>query len=106
MTNGKIDTNKVLEAIYGAFDEVNETLPEDSKVPKSSETRLLGEEGAIDSLGLTILIVAIERKIEEGFAQVITLVNEQTMSEDNSPFVRVSKLVEYISALLEEKINA
>ncbi len=100
-----INSDKILAAIYEAFEEVNETLPEDRKLPKSSETRLLGEEGAIDSLGLTILIVAIERKVEESFGQVITLVNEQTMSEENSPFIRVSSLVEYIQGLLEEKVN-
>jgi len=94
---------KILDALYKAFDSVNESLPEDKKIEKSPETVLFGTEGAIDSLGFTMLIVAIEQKIEEAFGSVITLVDATTMSEEHSPFQSVNKLVVHINGLLEEK---
>ena len=96
---------KVVKAIYRAIDQVNETLPEEKHIVKSLQTVLLGKEGAIDSLGLTMLIVAIEQKIEEGFEVVITLVDSATMSEDHSPFNSIEKLAAHIVSLLEEKSN-
>jgi len=96
---------RVLTAIYKAFDQVNETLPKEKHIEKTPETILLGAEGAIDSLGLTILIVAIEQKIEDEFGAVITLVDASTMSEEHSPFQSVGKLAAHISLLLEEKLN-
>lgn len=96
---------KVLQAIYGAIDQVNETLPKEKHIEKTPQTMLFGAEGAIDSLGLTMLIVAIEQKIEEEFDAVITLVDSSTMSEERSPFRNVEKLTFHITTLLEEKFN-
>ena len=77
---------RVFQAIYRAFDQVNEALPKEKHIEKTPQTVLLGSEGGIDSLGLTMLIVAIEQKIEEDFDAVITLVDASTMSEEHSPF--------------------
>ena len=105
--NGSSPNNreKVLQAIYKAFDQVNETLPKEKHIEKTPQTVLLGGEGAIDSLGLTMLIVAIEQKIEEELDTVITLVDSSTMSEEHSPFLSVEKLAAHISSLVEEKQN-
>lgn len=105
--NSSLQNNreKILQAIYRAFDQVNETLPKEKHIERSPQTVLLGEEGAIDSLGLTMLIVALEQKIEEDFDAVITLVDSSTMSEERSPFQSVEKLTAYIGDLLEEKRN-
>jgi acyl carrier protein len=103
--NSFADETKIFETIYKAFDQVNETLPKDKHIEKSPETVLLGEEGAIDSLGLTMLIVAIEQKIEEEFGVVITLVDASTMSKEHSPFRNVNKLAGHITMLLKEKAD-
>ena len=99
-------SQRIIDSIYAAFDEVNETLTQDRKIPKSLETRLLGEDGAIDSLGLTILIVAIERQIEDRLRVTISLVNEQAMSEESSPFRSVKFLAEYIESLMKGSNHA
>lgn len=101
-----VERTKVLDAIYAAFDEVNESLPHEKKIQKSEETSLIGPEGQIDSLGLTMLIVAIEQKIEERFDEVVTLVDSAAVSEDNSPFQSVSMLVDHISGLIGNQVNA
>ncbi len=81
------------------------TLPKEKHIEKSPQTVLLGEAGAIDSLGLTMLIVAIEQKIEEEFDAVITLVDSSTMSDEHSPFQSIEMLVDYIASLLKEFNN-
>ena len=94
---------RVLKVLYKSFDEVNEALPEDKKIKNSPETVLLGELGVIDSLGLTILIVNIEKHIEDEFGEVITLVDAGTMSLESTPFRKVDVVADYIVSLLEEK---
>ncbi|MCA9408514.1 MAG: acyl carrier protein [Candidatus Omnitrophica bacterium] len=95
------DKQKILNTIYDAIDEVNLSLPQEKKVVKSEDTVLFGVNEQIDSLGLTMLIVAIEQKVEEAFGTVITLVDGSTMSNENSPFQSIRALVEYIDALIE-----
>ncbi len=95
--------SRIHQALFEAFDEVNQSLPPDSRLEKNPDTILLGAGGRIDSLGLTILIVAIEQKIEEAFGAVVSLVDASTMSEEHSPFLNVTKLTEYIGGLLESK---
>ena len=97
--------SRILQLIYRAMDEVNQTSPDDEKVENSEETVLLGAGGGIDSLKLTMLIVSIEQKVEEEFKAVISLVDSSTMSEETSPFRKVRFLVEYIDSLLEGKTH-
>jgi len=96
---------KIFQAVYRAIDQVNETLPKEKHIEKAPQTVLFGSEKGIDSLGLTMLIVAIEQKIEEDFDAVITLVDASTMSEEHSPFLSVEKLATHITSLVEEKLN-
>ena len=97
---------RILQAIYSAFDDLNATLPQEDKIKKSEDTVLLGPAGGVDSLRLTMLVVAIEQKIEDEFDEVIVLVDSSTMSLEHSPFRQVKLLVEHISNLLDKKINA
>lgn len=96
-----VEREKILEAIYAGIDEVNESLPAEKRVEKSEETHLMGANGAIDSLGLTMLVVAIEQKVEEQLDEMVTLVDSSIVSEDNSPFQTVSKLADHIKNLVE-----
>jgi len=100
------DSNKLTQAIFDAIDEINEQIPkEQQRLTKSVDTVLFGESGKLDSLGLVNLIVATEQKLEELFEISITLADEKAMSQKNSPFRTVGTLTEYISKLMEEKIQ-
>lgn len=95
------NTSKITEAIYRAIDEVNETLPDDKKIAKSLETNLLGEDGAIDSLGLTMFIISVEQKLDEVLGVTVSLVDGTALSEENSPFRTVQSLTDHIVRLSE-----
>jgi acyl carrier protein len=91
---------KVLQAIYGAVDELNDTLPAERKLAKTPETVLFGKGGKLDSLGLVNLIVATEQRIEEAFGVAVTLADERAMSQQHSPFRTIGSLADYAITLL------
>jgi acyl carrier protein len=94
--------DKILSVVFNAVDEVNEQLPPERQLAKTSDTSLLGREATLDSLGLVNLVVATEQNIEEEFGVTLTLADERAMSQSHSPFRTIGTLVEYIALLLEE----
>ena len=95
-----MDQEKIQTTIFEAIDEVNELLSSEQQIVKSVDTVLFGEEGALDSLGLVKVIVAIEAKVQEHFDVPITLANEKAMSMKNNPFRTVGSLIAFTSELL------
>lgn len=68
------------------------------------ETRLIGKDAALDSLGLVTLIVDLEARIEERYDVALTLADERAMSQQRSPFRSVGALADHICALLAEEL--
>jgi len=99
----KINLQKVLDVIYGAIDALNDSLPKDRRIEKSPQASLFDQSGAVDSLGLTLLIVGLEQKIEKELGVRVTLVNDAVMDMEGSPFKNVSTLASYISKLVAEQ---
>lgn len=97
--------NILEDIIYPSFDEIRETIDNPDKLKNSIETKLFGEDAALDSLGLVSLIVSIEERIEDITGTSITLADDKAMSRKSSPFKNVSSLAEYIEELLKDDIN-
>ncbi len=68
----------------------------------SEDTLLFGKEGALDSMGLVTLIVAVEQAIEDRFEQTATLADEKAMSQANSPYRSVGSLADYAVSQLSQ----
>ena len=98
-----VESGKVTHAVFDAVDEVNQQLPKGRQLEKSVDTVLYGESAELDSLGLINLIVATEQKIEEKIGVTITLADDESMSQKDSPFTSIGNLIDYISLLLERK---
>lgn len=90
----------VSRAVLEAITEFNQA--EGTNVPASADTVLMGEGGALDSLGLVRLVMAVEQKIEDTFGVPVSLTDEKAMSQRNSPFRSVGALTEYAASLLAE----
>ena len=88
----------VFESI-GAFNDSNVGRPQ---LEKSDDQVLFGLGGALDSLGLVNLIVAIEGKIEDELGRSVVLASEKAMSERQSPFRTVGTLVAFVTSLLAD----
>jgi len=93
---------KVTQLLFAAIDELNEQMPEGEKVEKSPEAALYSREGKLDSLKLVNLIVAVEQRIEDDMEIIITLADEQAVSQKRSPFITVGSFTEYIVRRLED----
>jgi acyl carrier protein len=90
----------VSRAVLEAIAEFNQA--EGANVPVAADTVLMGEGGALDSLGLVRLVMAVEQKLEDAFGVPVSLTDEKAMSQRNSPFRSVAALTEYAASLLSE----
>jgi D-alanine--poly(phosphoribitol) ligase subunit 2 len=96
-------TEKVLNSIYRAVDDVNSQIDSKMQLDKSPQTVLFGQSSRLDSFGLVTLVVAVEQNIQEDFGQAVTIADEKAFSRKSSPFRTIGTLAEYISTLLKEK---
>ncbi len=101
MTNKK----EIREIIISALIQLKEEMEDSLETEINDDTVLIGQEGMLDSLGLVNLIVSTEQKVEEELGMIITLADEQALSQKNSPFRTVRAFIEYISLLLEKNEN-
>ena len=92
----------IVQSIFKAIGEINEQLPPEQQLKKSSNTILYGKKGELDSLGLVNLLVVIEQNIEDELDVIITIADERAMSQEQSPFKTVESLVNYIDMLFKE----
>ena len=70
----QLPKEKIVQIIYDAVDEVNETLSENERLNKLPDTLLVGEKGNLDSLGLINFIVEVEGRIQKNFGLNLNLV--------------------------------
>jgi len=97
------DKENILQALYGAVDQVNAELNGDQKLDKSPETVLFGVGSSLDSLGLVNFIVAAEQIIDDKMGAAISIADERAMSQKNSPFRTIQTLADYVEILVKEK---
>ncbi len=95
-----VSRKQIEQAVFLAIDEINEELPEAGRIERTSDAKLFGREGVLDSLGLVNLIVAVEQAVEDELEITITLADEKAISQKNSPFRSVESLVDYIESLI------
>ncbi len=93
---------KIEKIIIEVLNEINEDLENENLNNPTSETKLYGGSGALDSLALVSLITDLEERISDEFEKDIILADEKAMSQRTSPFRSVETLTNYIQKLLEE----
>jgi len=93
---------KIEKIIIETLNEINEELENENLNNPTSETKLYGGSGALDSLALVSLITDLEERISDEFEKDIILADEKAMSQKTSPFRNIETLTNYIQKLLEE----
>ena len=93
---------KIEKIIVEVLVELNEELENENLNNPTSETKLYGGSGVLDSLALVSLITDLEERISDEFEKDIILADEKAMSQRTSPFRSVETLTNYIQKLLEE----
>ena len=94
---------RVSEIILSALRDVISELPEEDRYDVSEATSLYGSQSGLDSLGLVSLIIEVEQQINDEYNVLISLSDENALSQKSSPFRTVQTLNEYICNLLEGK---
>jgi D-alanine--poly(phosphoribitol) ligase subunit 2 len=97
------NNDKIIQSIMEALDELNEQLPEESRLEKSVDTPLFDTGGKLDSLGLVSLVTTIEQKIEENLGISTTLLEDIVDLESDNPFRTITTLADYVNFVLEKK---
>ena len=96
-----LERSHIVQAIFEAIDEFNETQPSENQLEKSESVIFFGRDGKVDSLGLVNLVLAVEEKIRDTFSTEISLMDEKAMSYKNSPFRSLESMTDYIHYSLE-----
>jgi acyl carrier protein len=93
---------KIEEMIIDVLQGNNDDIESEALEHPTEDTKLFGEDGALDSLALVSVITDLEDEIYDKFDKHITLADEKTMSRRSSPFSTVKSLRDYIHALISE----
>ncbi len=93
---------RIVRAVYGAVDELNKQLPKGVHVEKSLDAELYGKTGKLESIDVVGFIMEVEDQIKEEFGVSITIADDRAMSQQNSPFLTLGTLTEYLAQLLNE----
>jgi hypothetical protein len=84
-----------LSAVYSAIDEINLSLDDDKKLPRSPDTVIFGPSGMVDSVTLVNLVMAAETHLFELTGKEVLLASEDAMSRRKSPYRSASALADY-----------
>ena len=94
-----ISKEEIIKVIYMALDEVNQQLPKEKRLAKSTETEIFGSGQGLDSLGFVNFIVAIEQGLEKNFGVNVVMAEDEEMLD----FSTVEGLADRLYDLLENK---
>jgi hypothetical protein len=94
-----VPTREELSSIVNGA--VASVVPSDQR-PQTEHEPLFGAQGALDSVGLVAVIVAVEQLVEDRFGLSVVLADERAMSQRNSPFRSIASVIEHLLARVEE----
>ena len=96
-------SSRILEIIETCVRDIREEQELDGAEEINAETRLFGDNGMFDSVGLVSLVVAVEEAIEDEYDASVSLADQKAMSQKNSPYRTVGALAEYAGRLIQEE---
>jgi len=88
--------------VLAELSEIGETLPAPTSIEQGEETRLFGKDGALDSIHLVSLLIAVEQSIEDTFDVQISISSDRAMSQTRSPFRTIGSLTDWVVQLVSE----
>lgn len=94
--------DQVLAIVLRALENLNAELEDGHQVPVAATTPLFGADAELDSLALVSVIVDVEAGLADQFGRPFSLMDDQAMEREISPFTSVQTLVDYIGELLAQ----
>lgn len=87
------------QAILTALTALNTERPPDDQLEISRETPILGADSRIDSLALVFLITDLEAALKDRHGVEVSLMSDEALQLEQSPFRNVSTLRDFIVML-------
>ena len=101
------DRNQIQEIVFRAIDRVNEVLLNENVLAKDSDLMLLGDGGALDSMGFVNFIVALEDELAENAGLGINLAEELNATAGGAAKpATVGELIAFLCVLAKAKSDA
>jgi acyl carrier protein len=91
---------ELLALVHAAIDDHNSLAA--TPVAKAGNTVLYGAGGALDSIALVNLIIALEQHVLDRIGIALALADDRAFSQARSPFRTVASLVEYVGERIAE----
>ena len=92
--------DELLALVHAAIDDHNSVAA--TPVGKAGDTVLYGAGGALDSIALVNLIIALEQHVLDRTGIALALADDRAFSQARSPFRTVASLVEYVGERIAE----
>lgn len=98
----RLSVPQICELVVECLEEVLAERGDGATLSLGPDTRLLGADSVLDSLGLVALIVDVEDRLRSSHGASVTLADERAMSQTRSPFRTVQTLAAYIDMVLTD----
>jgi hypothetical protein len=89
-----------LPLVYDALKQVNELRPPEEHVPEEPDVVLVGDQGLLDSLGLTVLILTLENQLREKTGEEVSLMHEADFGTLTKQFCTPRAIADFIAGKL------
>ena len=94
-----MDRDRLVEIVVAAVRDYAASRDGTGAPPISRSTVLFGPRGALDSIGLVSVLVAIEQELNETHGLAVSLMDDKAMSQERSPFRTPETLADYVLAV-------
>ena len=95
-----MNSEEALSLVYSAIQQVNEMRSPEEQIPATSDVKLVGDDGILDSLALTTLILALEEGLREETGTDISIIGEDSFDNLAGQFGTPSTIAELIITLV------
>jgi acyl carrier protein len=97
-----LERDTAVQIVIASLREVLEQAEEQVPENLSEETVIVGNNAALDSLGVVSLIVEVEGRLEMDHEISVTLASDRAMSQRSSPFRTVGVMADYMCSVIKE----
>jgi len=89
---------KIEKIIYSTINKINDDLGVDIKTDDNSD--LVGGQSPLDSLGVITFLMELENNLEENLNIELTLVNDDVLSNENTPLKNIKSLKKHLENII------
>jgi acyl carrier protein len=93
--------SRVVALVLRAVAELNQMLPDGSRLREDTSCALVQPQGPLDSLGVINLLVAVEDQVEAEFGRRPNLTEVSIAPEGSSPLSTVGSLAKFVAERLK-----